>query len=294
MTSKSDWPPDALIRHVLGPSVDELRRNDPGVRAGTDPEAVHRFRVATRRLRSDLRTFRRFLATEPTGELRDELKWLGGAVGPVRDLDVLRSRFADVGVDLSGADRPGVAAVLDRVASERHEARALLLDALRTDRYDALVTGLVSFAAHPTTDPGVGKAGHRPVLDHAPKLVKHRWKQLASAVDAAGSAPTDEDLHRIRIAAKRCRYAAEAVAPVVGQRATRFAARVEGVQTVLGAVHDTVVAEAWLRDVAVELVDHRVAIGILIARERQDREVHRGEWPRAWHRASRPKARQWL
>ena len=115
-----------------------------------------------------------------------------------------------------------------------------------------------------------------------------------SAVETAGSDPTDPQLHTIRIAAKRCRYAAEAVAPVVGRPARRFADAIEDVQSVLGDYHDTVVAEAWLRDVATELVDCRIAIGGLIARERKEREHLRDAWPAVWKRASKKKLRAWF
>ena len=117
---------------------------------------------------------------------------------------------------------------------------------------------------------------------------------LATAVDKATGQPTDVQLHQIRMAAKRCRYAAEAVAPVIGKPAHRFAARVEALQAVLGDYHDTVVAEAWLRNTAADLVNDRVAIGGLIAIERQQRANLRVEWPATWHRTSRRQSRNWL
>jgi CHAD domain-containing protein len=111
--------------------------------------------------------------------------------------------------------------------------------------------------------------------------------------DAEGCA-TDEELHRIRILAKRCRYAAEAVVPVVGRPARDFASRIEDMQALLGDYHDTVLAEAWLREAAVELVDGRVAIGGLIAIERQQRDRLRAAWPTVWRHASKRQARAWF
>ena len=131
----------------------------------------------------------------------------------------------------------------------------------------------------------------RRAANFARRVVKRRWHQLAVVVDTADENPTDTELHQIRIAAKRCRYAAEAVAPVIGKPARRFAAGVEAVQTVLGDYHDTVVAEAWLRDTAGELVDCRIVIGALIAAERLERATLRQVWPETWRYASRRKAR---
>ena len=67
------------------------------MRRGGDPEVVHQARVATRRLRSDLRTFEHFVDHEWAAELRAELRWLGAELGAVRDVEVLRDRLrADV------------------------------------------------------------------------------------------------------------------------------------------------------------------------------------------------------
>src|SRR5436305_14018460 len=49
------------VRAALAAGVSRLLRHDPGVRVGDDPEDVHQARVATRRLRADLRTFRGLL-----------------------------------------------------------------------------------------------------------------------------------------------------------------------------------------------------------------------------------------
>ena len=127
------------------------------------------------------------------------------------------------------------------------------------------------------------------------KLIpERRWNELVAAVHAAGEYPTDEELQRIRIATKRCRFAVEAVAPVVGRPASPFVAGVEVMQTVLGDCHDTVVAELWLRNVAVELVDCRHAMGGLIAIARHERERVREAWPATWHQASSGGVRAWL
>lgn len=283
-----------LVRHLTAASVSQILVHDPGVRLGLDPEAVHQYRVATRRLRSDLRTFSRLLDDAPTSAVRDDLRWLGAAVGPVRDLDVLGARFAANARGLSDLDQPAASALQARVAAARIDAHQCLLGVLRSERYDGALRALVEFASEPPIAPGASRKETRGAATLGPRLVAHRWNQVAAAVEAAGGEPSDEELHRIRIAAKRCRYATEAVVPVMGRPARRFAAGIEEVQTVLGDYHDTVVAEAWLRDAAVDLVDSRVAIGGLISAERRERERLREAWPAAWHRASRPKNREWL
>lgn len=283
-----------LIRHLTASSVIQILVHDPGVRLGQDPEAVHLYRVATRRLRADLRTFSRLLDEDETKAIRDELRWLGHAVGPVRDLDVLGARFADHARELPDLDQRAASELLARLASSRSDAHQRLLEVLCSDRYDRTLRTLVDSASAPPIAARSERKAAKPATTLARRLVRRRWDQLADTVDAGGDAPTDRQLHEIRIAAKRCRYAAEAFAPVAGRPARRFASLVEDVQTVLGDYHDAVIAETWLRDAAVELVDCRVAIGGLIARERRARARLRGEWPSVWHRASRRKERAWL
>ena len=74
---------------MIAVQVGELIAHDPGTRLGDDPEELHQARVATRRLRAVLRAARPLLDPGWTESLRAELSWLGGALGPVRDLDVL-------------------------------------------------------------------------------------------------------------------------------------------------------------------------------------------------------------
>ena len=81
------------VRAALANGVSRLLRHDPGVRVGDDPEDVHQARVATRRLRSDLRTFRSLLDQEQAGPVRDELRWAGDLLGEQRDADVLLERL---------------------------------------------------------------------------------------------------------------------------------------------------------------------------------------------------------
>jgi CHAD domain-containing protein len=100
--------------------------------------------------------------------------------------------------------------------------------------------------------------------------------------------------HAVRIRAKQCRYAAEAVAPVCGRQADRFAAAIAAVQDLLGEHQDAVVAEAWLRASGTALPPACVVAGELIAAQRQERTRLRSRWPKAWKRASAKKLRRWM
>src|SRR5262245_34430700 len=83
---------ERVFREALARGLERLRQHDPAVREG-DVKGVHGMRTSTRRLRSTLRTFCPLLDGEWARPLEDELKWLAGLLGAVRDLDVLEERL---------------------------------------------------------------------------------------------------------------------------------------------------------------------------------------------------------
>ena len=118
---------EALLRHDLAGGTLRLFRHEAGVRTGEDPEAVHQARVATRRIRSTLRTFSKLLDEEWTDRLRDDLKWLADLLGEVRDTDVLLERFSGHLDALPAADAKAGRRLLARLAEQRDQARRRLL-----------------------------------------------------------------------------------------------------------------------------------------------------------------------
>jgi CHAD domain-containing protein len=128
-----------------------------------------------------------------------------------------------------------------------------------------------------------------------PPLVAKPWKKLRKAVRKAGDDPPDHDLHQIRIRAKRARYAAEAVEPVIGKAAEDFADAISDLQTVLGDHQDAVVGEAWLREAATAgRRDVALVAGLLIAAERASAADTRDRWRKVWEAAKRRELRAWL
>jgi CHAD domain-containing protein len=279
-----------LVRHAIAVSVERIMRHDPGVRIGDDPEDVHQARVGARTLRSDLRTFAPLLDDKWLASLREDLRWLGGALGAVRDGDVLIERLRRQAAQLPEPDTAALAPLFRRLAKERDEARAALLDAMGGVRYVELLGRLVAAA----TDPPCKRSAQAPAAAVVPGLVARPWRTLAKAVKALPAEPLDTALHQIRILAKRARYAAEAAAPLAGKRASAFARALAGLQTVLGDHQDAVVAEAWLRAATAGLDGVSLAAGELIAMERAEAAESRRRWPKAWARASEKKLRSWL
>lgn len=284
-----------VVRRALAASVVRLLRHDAGVRLGEDAEDVHQARVATRRLRSDLRTFRDVLEPSWSGPLRDELRWLGRQLGAVRDAEVLRDRFRGREPRLADGDRPAVEELLTGIDGRRDEARGHLLGAMREPRYATLLDALVEAARAPAVLEEVGTGPARATLG---VVLDAPWKHLRTAVRHIEDGSPDEVLHAARIRTKRVRYAAEAVAPAFdkrafGKRAKAFADAASDLQDVLGEHQDSVVAAAWLRDAAEASPSHAFVAGQLASMEAEAARAARQTWPKAWKALSRKRLRFW-
>ena len=216
------------------------------------PDAVHKARVATRRLRSALRTFRRLLDRDVTDPLRDEVRWLATALGGPRDAEVMKARIlaaldALPEDEAVGPVRARVVAELDR----RHaDAHAALVEVLDSDRYRELLDRLVELLADP---PWRGRA-RRSAAKVLPGLVRAAVERVAAEHAAAAGATQEEErlhlLHETRKRAKAARYACEALAPTFGAEATDAAVVWEDVTEALGGLQDSVVGLTWLRELA--------------------------------------------
>lgn len=286
-----------VIRDALDDSVQRLLGADPLARVGDDPEGVHQARVATRRLRSDLRTFGPLLDPAWVTPLRAELRWLGGELGVAREAEVLLGHLRDhahaAGSDIEGDARSFLTAALD----EHDAAQLRVLAALRTPRYLDLVDRLVQGAMAPPLRPEGDTARRRNVV----RLARRPWKHLAREYKALGSEPSDPALHALRIRAKRARYAVEAVAGAVGgEQPRKFAAALTDLQTVLGRHQDAIVAQAWLHqragrpNVTRSSMRETYAAGVVAGLLLADAQAARKALPEAWRRASRPRLRSFL
>jgi CHAD domain-containing protein len=284
--------PAEVVQAAIATSTLRLLVNDPGVRLGSHPENVHQARVATRRLRSDLRTFRPLLDEEWSEPIRAELKWLGAILGEVRDTEVLQGRLEARLAELPKTDIDDGGRLLDNLKRRREEDRAELLRDMRSERYLALLDRLVAASRTPKFADAVHDLAIEDLDDdELSGFVRKPWRKLRRAVDALGPDSPDHELHLARIAAKRCRYAAEAVAPALGKEVRTFAKAIADLQDVLGEHQDAVVAGEWLRE---NSDGAGFVAGELAATEHFAALAARTQWPDVWKRAKRKKLRRWM
>ena len=260
------------------------------------PEAIHDFRVAARRLRSLLRTFRSLLEPEPAAALGVELRWLGEALGRVRDAEVLEARYGAL-LDAVPADEqlgPVRADLVGGVRQGRLAASTELADALDSERCRALVDALHDFAAAPPYLPGTDGTDRKALR----RCVGHELRRVERLLDdasQAGAAERDLRLHEVRKKAKRVRYAGETLRPVAGKDARRLEKRFKAVQEVLGVRNDAVVSRRILlaegARSGVRPGHNGYTYGLLAERERQSILEADATFPDVWEQARKAAAR---
>ncbi|WP_436771601.1 CHAD domain-containing protein [Yinghuangia sp. YIM S09857] len=288
-----------VVHDRLVEQVRVLVATDPGVRLDED-EAVHDMRVAARRLRSLLRSYRRLFDRSVTDPVADELRWLGRVLGDARDHEVLAARLTAGADRLRLADATGAtAADLADAGARIHategraydKAREAAVVELDKRRYYRLLDTLAAMAA----DPPLRARADREARPELRRTLKREQRRLAERVAAARSAPVGQEgdaaLHAARKAAKRARYAGETAQPFASG-AGRFAKRTKAVQRLLGEHQDAVVARSALRRMAAEARAtgaDSFAFGLLYAAEDKAAAEAAAKLPKTWKRAKKRK-----
>ncbi|MBO2456063.1 CYTH and CHAD domain-containing protein [Actinomadura violacea] len=269
---------DAVMAY-LAAQVGTVTEGDPKARLGED-DAVHRMRVAVRRIRSTLKAYRPVLEDGRTEPLGPELKWLSAVLGEVRDLEVLRMRFQE---RLGGATPPW----LDDLARQERVAYKRLNAALKEPRYFALLNELDRLSA----EPPLASAAGRKARKELPELVTRSWDRMARAYASIAIAEDAEVArHETRKAAKRARYAAELATPVLGVAAKRVAKDAKRIQEVLGGYQDGVIAMEHLKAAAARTRNTSEAfdLGVLYGWERCEAETARDRLSVTWSQTLGP------
>ena len=274
-------PPEATPGEALGLALLQQHRSllghDPGTRLGADPEDLHQMRVATRRARAFLRAARALVEPRWGEHLRGELGWLGTALGPARDADVLLEHVCGE-VDSLGSTGEHAHGLVIALEEQRDRARESAVAALLEPRYFGLLDALESAGRPPLAD-GPGAT-----------LSELWWKELGRtrrAFSVLDRRSTDAALHAARIRAKRARYAAELAAHELGKPGERFVDAAKKLQDVLGEHQDSTVAEAWILEWSRANPGAEDAVAALLERERRRRKKARRAWPEVWERLER-------
>ncbi|MFC5180596.1 CYTH and CHAD domain-containing protein [Actinomadura harenae] len=281
----------------LSAQVDALLRHDPAARRGED-DAVHQMRVAARRARAVLRAYAPLFERERVRPIGDELRWLGGVLGEVRDLEVLRARLTKRVGELAQADPAAEPVAAERVAAERVAAVPSWLDDLARQeraayrRMNAALGGLRYFALLDALDalvaePPLTARARRPADEEFPGLLDRSRRRLVREHDVLTGDPEDVETarHDVRKAAKRVRYAAETAVPVLGADAERAMRDAKAVQTALGEHRDALITMRRIEEIAAAVRDpaEAFALGRIHEVERRAADASLTRFAAAWN-----------
>jgi triphosphatase len=231
----------AAFEAVMRANLAHLRANDRGVLEGHDPEYLHQMRVALRRLRSGVGVFAPVLPEAPVYQLRADMKWLAGHLGPARDWDVFLAETLPP-IEAEFSPHPGLERFAARCKKLRGAAAARARRALRSARYARLVARLDTWLidedwlAH--AEPAARAALTGPVSHYASSVLDARYERVLARGRSLGRLDAGE-LHRLRIAIKKLRYASDFLASLYDEKAARAALRrLSRLQDILGAMND--------------------------------------------------------
>jgi triphosphatase len=250
-----DW--GTAFKLVARSCLYQIVANAPALRRG-DAEAVHQMRVGLRRLRAAMSLFKNVLAGRQTEAVKAELKWLTGELGPARELDVFMKRVVKASRP-NGADRRGNAPGMGAVIADFHKRRA---DAMKRAAQAVDSARFRRLAVDTTAWIETGDWTHRKDVfnsdredyrasDAAADELRRRWKKIRKrGAHLAELEPGRR--HKLRIAAKKLRYAIEffgGAFPGKKAKARRetFIDRLKAMQDALGELNDIAVHEQLAR-----------------------------------------------
>ena len=238
------------------------------------PDAVHKARVATRRLRSSLRTFRDLLGRDITDPFAAEVRWLGEMLGAPRDAEVLRARIVG---DLKTLPSDQIVGdvrerLVGRLEADHRSAHEVLVHALNSGRAAALMESAVTILRHPPLRARADRPAQAELRSMAGRVERRVERARAAAAAEHDEAQRLHLLHEVRKKAKAARYAHEALGPVSGSASRAMEKRWEKVTESLGEFQDTVVVIARLHELAGAAAaagDPTVTYDILLEREHE-------------------------
>jgi triphosphatase len=221
--------------------------HEPGARLGDDPEELHDFRVAGRRLDAILRQFQSILPPEFL-EFHATLKTVLGALGHARDLDVALSELHQFSRKLSKSDRLSAEPLKQHLISERGRARAQMLSVLDSVWVQKNLQDFTVLLQAPVAARDASAA--ELALHASPSLIRRRFRKLRKRADLLGADSSTEDYHEVRGQVKKLRYILEALAALYGKPANDMIRALRRWQENLGVQQDAAVATRRLNALA--------------------------------------------
>jgi CHAD domain-containing protein len=224
-----------LARLVLSEQFAKFKSYTEAVCQGDDADAVHDMRVATRRMNSAFRLFKPYLPAKRIKKLRRELDEWRSALGEARNLDVLLTNLKAYRAGAPAAEADKLEQVRDDWQNERKKLQAHLADLIEGSAYTKWLDRMQALVAEED------RSGTPRVAQVAPALLWEEYGKVR-AYETHFESSNVQELHALRIAIKRLRYALEFFSPTLESKPVELIEPLVALQDRLGAIHDAVVA----------------------------------------------------
>lgn len=237
------------IRKALCGRFDEMYVLKSKALKWKDPEGVHSMRVASRRLRSAIGDFAPYMNKRRLSSALKEIRTIADALGEVRDQDVALIALEEMSAEAPNDLSKTLHEFIDARKEVRDDARKELKEILVEDRLKDLKTNFDE-ALNLATD----AADPLSFADMARAIVRDRLKDMEKLSSSFYRPTEPAQLHEMRIAGKRLRYAIELFETCWGSQIARFAKQAARLQAALGTVHD---CDVWIESFRKEVTESR-------------------------------------
>lgn len=288
---------DEACRVILRQLLDVMRANEAGIKADVDIEFLHDYRIAVRRTRSALSQIRGVFSPAATEYFGNEFASLGRLSNPLRDLDVYLLAADDYRARLPDVMRADVDALFRYLRAQRGQALQRVVEHLDSADYGRLLQEWQAFLDEPGPEVTEAAKAAVPVADLARKRIYRRYRRVLKDGTTILADARDEQLHALRIDAKKLRYLMEFFASLFPRKSmNRLVKQLKRLQDNLGAFNDLEVQQAYLLHLADEIPlgdewSRRglVAIGFLVEDLSREQEAVKADFARIWARFAAPK-----
>lgn len=232
---------NSVFKIIVRECIDHLESNRDIVINQADIEGVHQMRVALRRLRSAFSLFEKLIKCKESQFILTEVSWLANKLGKVRDLDVLISEILPMITDYS-KNHDDFLIIRNEAIQTRELAHKELQEAIMSQRYHRLLLTLSSWLESERWNNKQDKSDHFKILNFAKKSLNKFYKPLGQNKQSFKDM-RPEDRHKIRIAAKKLRYAIEFFYHLFPDKeVNKFIKKLAQLQDGLGKMNDVKVA----------------------------------------------------
>ncbi|HET7124100.1 MAG TPA: CHAD domain-containing protein [Bradyrhizobium sp.] len=244
-----DLPASAAFQSIGFTCLKQIVANKPAILAG-DPEGIHQMRVGLRRLRAAISLFSDIVAEAEVRDIKRELKWLTSELGPAREFDVFLNRVV-APLEKSHSRLTGMRSLSQDLADRRDAAVARALTAVCSRRFRDLTLDLAAWLdvggwREPQNELSRRRC-EQPIKTLARAQLTRRWKKIRKRGRMLAKLDA-QARHKLRIQAKKLRYAAEFYGTVFPgkkkeKRRESFLSALKDMQDCFGDLNDVIVHE---------------------------------------------------